>query len=71
MFARGLSRTDLMLIVCILFSFQQLLSQGNVFGTDAIIATMMTCTRSVYSWDIVVQVSLCMTFLFGYPKKTA
>ena len=27
----------------------------NVFATDAILATLMCCTRSVYSWDIVVQ----------------
>ena len=34
----------------------QLLSKGNVFTTDAIAATLMTATRSVYSWDVVVQV---------------
>ncbi|CAG0891211.1 unnamed protein product, partial [Cyprideis torosa] len=28
---------------------------GNVFATDAILATLMCCTRSVYSWDIVIQ----------------
>jgi len=28
---------------------------ANVFATDAILATLMCCTRSVYSWDIVVQ----------------
>jgi len=28
---------------------------ANVFATDAILATLMTCTRSAYSWDIVVQ----------------
>merc|ERR1712088_1258842 len=27
----------------------------NVFATDAILATLMCCTRSIYSWDIVVQ----------------
>ena len=27
----------------------------NVFATDSILATLMCCTRSVYSWDIVVQ----------------
>lgn len=26
-----------------------------MFATDAILATLMSCTRSVYSWDIVVQ----------------
>ncbi|XP_065826633.1 eukaryotic translation initiation factor 3 subunit D-like isoform X2 [Oscarella lobularis] len=26
-----------------------------VFATDAILSTLMTCTRSVYSWDIVAQ----------------
>jgi translation initiation factor 3 subunit D len=30
-------------------------SDINVFATDAILATLMCCTRSVYSWDIVVQ----------------
>jgi len=28
---------------------------GNVFATDAILATLMCCTRSNYSWDIVVE----------------
>ena len=28
---------------------------ANVFATDTILATLMCCTRSVYSWDIVVQ----------------
>ncbi|XP_055903568.1 eukaryotic translation initiation factor 3 subunit D-1 [Eupeodes corollae] len=28
---------------------------GNVFATDAILATIMCCTRSNYSWDIVVE----------------
>eukprot|EP00126_Sphaerothecum_destruens_P004710 Sdes_comp18344_c0_seq1m8089 len=27
---------------------------GNVFATDSILATIMACPRSVYSWDIVV-----------------
>lgn len=30
-------------------------SVGNVYATDAILATLMCCTRSNYSWDIVVQ----------------
>ncbi|XP_037070748.1 LOW QUALITY PROTEIN: eukaryotic translation initiation factor 3 subunit D-like [Pollicipes pollicipes] len=30
-------------------------SGGNVFATDEILATLMCCTRSNYSWDIVVQ----------------
>uniref|UniRef100_T1J6Y3 Eukaryotic translation initiation factor 3 subunit D n=1 Tax=Strigamia maritima TaxID=126957 RepID=T1J6Y3_STRMM len=30
-------------------------TEGNVFATDAILATLMCCTRSVYSWDIIVQ----------------
>ncbi|EGG15049.1 eIF-3 zeta [Cavenderia fasciculata] len=29
-------------------------TQGNVYATDAILATLMTANRSVYSWDIVV-----------------
>ncbi|RDD37503.1 Eukaryotic translation initiation factor 3 subunit D [Trichoplax sp. H2] len=32
---------------------RKLTSKGNVFATDAIIATLMTCSRSVYPWDIV------------------
>ncbi|GBM77848.1 Eukaryotic translation initiation factor 3 subunit D [Araneus ventricosus] len=30
-------------------------SEGTVFATDSIIATLMCATRSVYSWDVVVQ----------------
>jgi len=30
-------------------------TQGNVFMTDAIMSTLMCATRSVYSWDIIVQ----------------
>jgi translation initiation factor 3 subunit D len=30
-------------------------SHGNVFATDAILSVLMCCTRSVYSWDILVQ----------------
>ncbi|XP_064617804.1 eukaryotic translation initiation factor 3 subunit D-like [Liolophura sinensis] len=30
-------------------------TEGNVFATDTILATLMCCTRSVYSWDIIVQ----------------
>lgn len=28
---------------------------GNVFATDAILATIMCCSRSNYSWDIVIE----------------
>nr|CAB3241618.1 eukaryotic translation initiation factor 3 subunit D-like [Phallusia mammillata] len=28
---------------------------GNVYATDAILATLMCCTRSQYSWDIIAQ----------------
>lgn len=28
---------------------------GNVFITDSILAHLMTCTRSIYPWDIVIQ----------------
>jgi len=34
---------------------RKLTSKGNVFGTDAIISTLMCCTRSIHSWDIIVQ----------------
>lgn len=30
----------------------------KVFATDTILATLMTCARSSYSWDIVVQVGM-------------
>lgn len=30
-------------------------TEGNVFATDAILSQLMACTRSVYSWDIVVH----------------
>ncbi|EAT38179.1 AAEL009902-PA [Aedes aegypti] len=30
-------------------------SHGNVYATDAILATIMCCTRSNYSWDIVIE----------------
>ncbi|XP_063916532.1 eukaryotic translation initiation factor 3 subunit D [Zophobas morio] len=30
-------------------------TEGNVFTTDAILATIMCCTRSNYSWDIVIE----------------
>ena len=28
---------------------------ANVFATDVILSSIMCCTRSVHSWDIVVQ----------------
>lgn len=31
------------------------INHGNVYATDVIVATLMTATRSVFSWDIVVQ----------------
>ena len=34
---------------------RKLTAKGNVFGTDAIISTLMCATRSVHSWDIIVQ----------------
>ena len=33
-------------------------SDCKVFATDTILATLMTCARSSYSWDIVVQVGM-------------
>ena len=30
-------------------------TEGNVYATDAILATIMCCTRSDYSWDIIVE----------------
>ena len=29
--------------------------KGNVFITDSILAHLMTCTRSIYPWDVVIQ----------------
>merc|ERR1712168_810902 len=34
---------------------RKLAGKGNVFGTDAIISTLMCSTRSVASWDVIVQ----------------
>eukprot|EP00117_Sycon_ciliatum_P016396 scpid89352/ scgid15843/ Eukaryotic translation initiation factor 3 subunit D; Eukaryotic translation initiation factor 3 subunit 7 len=34
---------------------RKLSSEGNVFATDAILACLMSCSRSVYSWDIIAQ----------------
>lgn len=28
---------------------------GNVYATDSVLATLMCCTRSNYSWDIVIE----------------
>lgn len=30
-------------------------TEGNVYATDAILAAIMCCTRSNYSWDIVIE----------------
>ncbi|KAH8288859.1 hypothetical protein KR054_010816 [Drosophila jambulina] len=30
-------------------------TMGNVFATDEILATIMCCTRSIYSWDVVIE----------------
>lgn len=30
-------------------------SKGNVYATDSILATIMCCTRSNYSWDVVIE----------------
>jgi len=30
-------------------------TKGTVYATDAILATIMCCTRSMYSWDVIVQ----------------
>ena len=40
------------------FSLKTCKTHGNVFATDAIISTLMCCTRSVYPWDIVVDVNI-------------
>ena len=40
---------------CVHCALQLAKSQGNVFITDAIMSTLMCATRSVYSWDIIVQ----------------
>lgn len=35
--------------------FQLAKTQGNVFATDSILSVLMCCTRSAYSWDVLVQ----------------
>lgn len=48
-------------------------SDCKVFATDTILATLMTCARSSYSWDIVVQVDMAHThktnYMFSSPVK--
>jgi len=45
---------------CYTFTLQLSKTSGcKVFATDAILATLMTCARSKYSWDVVVQVCVC------------
>ena len=34
---------------------RELEKEGQVFATDSILATIMTCPRSYYSWDIIIQ----------------
>jgi len=36
---------------------------GTIFATDAVLAALMACPRSVYSWDIIVQRVGSKTFL--------
>jgi translation initiation factor 3 subunit D len=36
---------------------------GNIFATDAILAALMACPRSIYSWDLIVQRVGSKTFL--------
>ena len=38
-----------------LFLFQLAKTEGNVYATDSILATLMCSIRSNYSWDIIVQ----------------
>lgn len=40
-------------------------NHGNVFATDAILSTLMCCTRSVYPWDIVVDVNIHLVLFFS------
>lgn len=42
-------------------------TEGNVYATDAILATIMCCTRSNYSWDIVIE-KIGMHYLVLYNK---
>ena len=39
----------------ILYLIQLTKTEGNVYATDAILATIMCSTRSNYSWDVVIQ----------------
>ncbi len=43
------------IIFSCVFVLQLAKTTGNVFATDAILATLMCCTRSTYSWDIIIQ----------------
>ena len=53
---RSSARSEFPVFAIDRISFLQLAKsgQGRVFVTDNILATLMTCTRSVYSFDITV-----------------
>ena len=46
----------LLTLYCDLFWQLAKQGEGKVFATDTIVATLMACARSQYSWDIVVTV---------------
>ena len=38
----------------------------KLFATDAILGTLMTCTRSQYFWDMIVQVTNTVCLILKY-----
>lgn len=45
-------------------------NEGNVFATDAVLAQLMAASRSVYSWDIVIEKVNGMLFLGKRDNST-
>ena len=43
---------------------------GNVFAVDSVIAMLMTCSRSVYSWDIIITRTGDKLFLDKRDRST-
>lgn len=50
-----LSKTEEKWLICIYSSQLTKTEDSNVYATDAILSTIMCCTRSSNSWDVVVQ----------------
>lgn len=73
---KALKRSDNKLFYCVTTTDDPVIENfaveetGNVFATDAIIAQLMAASRSVYSWDIVIQKVNGMLFLDKRENST-